>query len=281
MKTISKVDGFEKSDIVKVRKIIKNKPNTINKVVVSNNMTPEISEDSLIGKVLQSNNCGSFKVIQKLKVGYLIQFIDTGYITNSSKSVILKGEIKDPYFRLVCDVGYKGEFVKIPSLSKKMNEKLYFKWYDMLRRCYDVKNDSYADYGGVGVFVDERWHSYENFLRDVITLYDYEEAVSVGFKDWQIDKDYFGSNYYSKDTCIWLSRSENMLYSNSKHAFMLITPDNKREIYIDAIKCSKLYNLSYSTLRHVINGVFKQCMGYRAIKIIDDDYVYRYMKYNL
>lgn len=41
-------------------------------------------------------------------------------------------------------------------------------WLNMLARCYDPKNDSFANYGGRGIRVCERWRaSFEDFLRDL------------------------------------------------------------------------------------------------------------------
>ena len=37
----------------------------------------------------------------------------------------------------------------------------------MHARCYNPKHPRYADYGGRGITVCERWHSFENFLADM------------------------------------------------------------------------------------------------------------------
>jgi hypothetical protein len=37
----------------------------------------------------------------------------------------------------------------------------------MMKRCYDKNHRSYPDYGGVGIFVHERWHKFVNFLEDM------------------------------------------------------------------------------------------------------------------
>lgn len=44
----------------------------------------------------------------------------------------------------------------------------YTAWISMRRRCYDVKNASYASYGGRGIKVCEEWdNSFERFFLDV------------------------------------------------------------------------------------------------------------------
>lgn len=37
----------------------------------------------------------------------------------------------------------------------------------MLRRCYSLKADSYPLYGGRGITVCKRWHTYDNFVADM------------------------------------------------------------------------------------------------------------------
>src|SRR5690242_19950468 len=41
--------------------------------------------------------------------------------------------------------------------------KLYRIWSNMKRRCWDHNNPRYSDYGGRGITVCERWHSFANF----------------------------------------------------------------------------------------------------------------------
>ena len=40
-------------------------------------------------------------------------------------------------------------------------------WANLLTRCRNVHNRQYNDYGGRGISVCERWHSFENFLADM------------------------------------------------------------------------------------------------------------------
>lgn len=43
----------------------------------------------------------------------------------------------------------------------------YRTWAQMLTRCENPNHPQYPDYGGRGIAVCERWHSYESFLADV------------------------------------------------------------------------------------------------------------------
>lgn len=40
-------------------------------------------------------------------------------------------------------------------------------WYTMMKRCYDEKIYAYPWYGGKGIKVCERWHTYNNFKADM------------------------------------------------------------------------------------------------------------------
>lgn len=43
----------------------------------------------------------------------------------------------------------------------------YHVWQNMLARCRNQNHPSYKDYGGRGITVCERWHTFENFFADM------------------------------------------------------------------------------------------------------------------
>lgn len=43
----------------------------------------------------------------------------------------------------------------------------YRTWVNMMTRCENPKASQYASYGGRGITICERWHSFENFIADV------------------------------------------------------------------------------------------------------------------
>jgi hypothetical protein len=45
--------------------------------------------------------------------------------------------------------------------------RVYDCWVGMRQRCYNPNNNSYADYGGRGITVCERWHRFANFFADM------------------------------------------------------------------------------------------------------------------
>ena len=51
--------------------------------------------------------------------------------------------------------------------GQSQRTKEYRAWSAMLTRCYNTKQKTYGYYGGRGVTVCERWHSFEAFFEDV------------------------------------------------------------------------------------------------------------------
>lgn len=45
--------------------------------------------------------------------------------------------------------------------------RIYETWHSMMQRCYNPTLRAYAYYGGRGISVCERWHSFVNFLADM------------------------------------------------------------------------------------------------------------------
>lgn len=75
---------------------------------------------------------------------------------------------------------------------------LYRIWGAMLARCTNSNATSYANYGGRGVEVCERWHHFENFTEDMYPMY--RPGLSLD----RIDN----NKGYSPNNCAWRSRSD-------------------------------------------------------------------------
>lgn len=78
--------------------------------------------------------------------------------------------------------------------------KIYTSWSAMLYRCRNPKAKAYANYGGRGITVCERWHTFENFYLD------------MGDTHWdgaELDRKDVNGNY-EPDNCRWVTTAENL-----------------------------------------------------------------------
>ena len=173
------------------------------------------------GAIIKSNSCGNFIFLEEIQPKNIngklvrfgkVQFIETGTIREARILSIAAGKVKDPYYRCVAGVGYLGE-----SANMQYSKKEYDMWRHMILRCYDPKSKEYNNYGGIGITVCERWHSFENFLNDLPSLpgytkYKYSTASNTNY---QLDKDFLqqsipeNQKVYSPQTCILLEINTN------------------------------------------------------------------------
>jgi hypothetical protein len=77
---------------------------------------------------------------------------------------------------------------------------IYNRWQLMLRRCNNVSDPRYFQYGGRGIKVCERWHRFENYFTDL---------GDVPFKGAEVDRiDPDGD--YEPNNCRWIDKKTNM-----------------------------------------------------------------------
>jgi thymidylate synthase len=138
---------------------------------------------------------------------------------------------------------------------------LYSVWSEMLHRCYNPSHEHYADYGGRGVFVDSRWHSFDNFLSDALKLpngllkYEYPD-------DYELDKDYYASNKYGPDTCIWLTRKEQNINTRRAQAIRARRADGEEVVFMDVAGFCRDHNLDESSVYECLRGEKRQHKGW-------------------
>lgn len=77
----------------------------------------------------------------------------------------------------------------------------YHAWHNMMRRCYNREDKSYPEYGGRGLDVCERWHSFENFLADMGSRPDSNMSLDRRNNDCG----------YCPDNCRWATASQQQM----------------------------------------------------------------------
>lgn len=82
----------------------------------------------------------------------------------------------------------------------------YYSWRSMHCRCYVPKTAGYKYYGGRGIKVCERWHSFENFLEDM------GRRPAGKSLDRFPDKD----GDYEPGNCRWATSGEQLLNRNKR-----------------------------------------------------------------
>ncbi len=114
-------------------------------------------------------------------------------------------------YRCVCDCGNErivnvGHFntgsIKSCGCHKgwhgQHRTRAYQAWGNMKARCHNPRNKRYADYGGKGILVCERWHTFAAFFED---MGECPDGYTIDRED--------NTKGYSPDNCHWVSRSDN------------------------------------------------------------------------
>lgn len=88
---------------------------------------------------------------------------------------------------------------------------IYEIWGSMIKRCTNPNAHAYADYGGRGITVCERWRKFENFLAD---MGDRPPGLSLDRIDF--------NGGYSKENCRWATMKEQQ---RNRRSNRLLTAD--------------------------------------------------------
>ena len=207
---------------------------------------------------------------------YKIQFISNNFVSSIRKDTIGKSNGINPYDRTVYNIGYLGEYKTVENFTENDLTMLKDKWENMMRRSYSQNyKESHDTYDNV--FVHQDWHSFEQFLRDIRKIPQYFLAREDGFKGWDLDKDYYGSNAYSKDTCVFLKHQENSLYAKTDGCYEILDSLTKKKFYeINISEFAQMIDSKQSSVQRGIttSGKFKHF--FFTFLPNTNDYVYRY-----
>ena len=159
------------------------------------------------------NTFGSEMVIIEYRNGKDIDVYFPEYnwtVVNTRYEHFKKGNIKCPYERRVCGVGYLGEG-KYKSRENSKHTRVYQTWVNMLQRCYDEKyHKKRPTYKGCEVC--EEWLCFQNFAE-----WFYNNYYEVEGEKMCLDKDilFKHNKIYSPKTCIFVPNRINSLFEKS------------------------------------------------------------------
>lgn len=161
------------------------------------------------GKVYPSNRFGDIKILEyKNNKQVVIMFLNTGFITEESMSVIRSGHIRDSSLPTTCGFGY----IDIEGASIGRNKtKEYRLWNSMINRCYNEKvlssSPTYKDCS-----VSEEWRYLSNFKEWC------NKQIGFDQDGWHLDKDILikGNKEYSPKTCCFVPLELNSVLTNRR-----------------------------------------------------------------
>jgi len=135
-----------------------------------------------------------------------------------------RGDVKNPYDKVVFDVGYLGigkHSTRYPNHGEVY--KKYDTWYNLLMRCYSeeehVRNPTYTD-----CTVCDEWLNYQNFAEWFENNY-----YDIGEGRMHLDKDIIlkGNRIYSPEHCIYVPQRISMMFMHKGKASDLPTGISK------------------------------------------------------
>lgn len=154
----------------------------------------------------------------------------------------------------------KARYGTLGNFSGKASEHpLYFRWINMMRRCYEPSCRVYRAYGGRGVKVEPYLQVFSNYVDFVSGLPNYCNLLSAP-NEWQIDKDIGGGNEYSRGTIRIIPSRQNLEIENAPKRMPVfrVLPDGTKEKFqsiSDAEHKTKIHRGNIA--RSARNGVYK------------------------
>lgn len=151
------------------------------------------------------------------------------------------------------------------------NHVLYYRWVNMLGRCYSEKHVQYKHYGAKGVTVESYFFKFSNYIEFVSTLENYDLLIENP-KEYQIDKDIKKGrqNIYSRDTISIVKFSDNLEEENSNKRVpvaMYSLEGNFIKNFESITLASEETHIPIGNIAKCVRGESKSAGGYRWEKI--------------
>lgn len=137
---------------------------------------------------------------------------------------------------------------------------LFNTWYNMISRCYNYSDPNFSTYGGRGVYVSDEWLNFNTFETEVKTIPNYSDKQNNSRK-YQLDKDFLGGKFYSKENCVWLNAESNSRLITKNFEYTI--SNGEKEITTTNIEgTAKELGIEPTNLNRVCNGVRNNAGGW-------------------
>lgn len=165
-------------------------------------------KENRIGEEKMNNQGYKMKIIDyKTNMNITVQFEDGYVVKETTYNNFKKGEIRNPYYPTVYNIGIIGDEEKVSKDGILLDS--YKSWFNMFRRCYDTKflkrEPSY-----IRCEVSKEWIYYKNFK-----IWYNENFYKVDDEEMNLDKDILmkGNKIYSPNTCIFVPKKINAIFT--------------------------------------------------------------------
>ena len=169
----------------------------------------EVNKSKRIGKINISNEGYEMKIIKYDNSDNIwIEFQDEYKArVHTSYKAFKKGEVKNPFHKTICDIGYVG-IGKYKTRENRKNTEVYTTWTNMIKRCYDpYEINRHLTY--IDSYVCDEWLCFQNFAE-----WFYNNYYEIPNERMCIDKDILikGNKIYSPETCLIVPNRINVLF---------------------------------------------------------------------
>lgn len=223
------------------------------------------------GKKLNVNKIGEInenKWGKKYKIiGYVegksrlrfVEFLESKEVIMTNNYNIKDGSVSDYSHKSVCGIGISG----FKDASKHI---LYYRWANMLGRCYSEKHSGYKSYGGKGCYVEDYLLDFRNYISFVESLEGYD-LLKENPNDYHIDKDLKSKNEkcYSRETLSIITKEKNIKIENKNRIVEVEAYDLNGDFmgsFASITVAEKMTGIHKGNIARTVRGESKTAGGY-------------------
>lgn len=231
----------------------------------------EIITDDLIGRKRIVNKVGETKKnkwgVEYEIIGYVkgyprlrqVRFFKSGYITIVSNYNIKDGSVSDYTQPSVCGIG-------VPGFKDASKHELYYRWANMIGRCYNEKHRGYKSYGAKGCYVEDYLLNFKNYIEFVEGLENFN-LLKGNPEKYHIDKDMKckSDKCYSRDTLSIITKERNIEIENSDKSIYIEAYDlngNFVASFVSITIAEKMTGIHRGNIARTVRGESKTAGGY-------------------